>query len=362
MQKIKLYLSSRSNTKSVGLDKAITLGDLRKTIRASLEKETFLGEDMLEVLIHENNFNAKGNQDAHQLSITKMEESNIVIVLYNGDSGWNPAINGNGICHDEYLTAVDEFSQMMHIMDVSDVFPNATKKGEEKAKDTIFQNDVETNNFVREFIKATSIADLEKIVLTQIKSYVLSDIENSIKIQKDNVKKSTVYGDTLHFAQLTYAERRQEITSKLGHDVIPIFKDTIVNVDAIPDNMSVSDARNLIGRPFLNELHLIKGQSLKSGVIHCIGVFGSVTELQVKNLVGFPDLAVNKTPFGYYLWDTTNHIQMFFLQKCINTNAVGTNINYLSQWLKTSKEEGNVMKRAEARFKILKVISSVQEL
>src|SRR5690606_1264451 len=176
--------------------------------------------------------------------------------------------------------------------------------------------------------------------------------------QKYHVKKSPPFGESLQFAQMTYAERANKIKSKLAVSVPALFPGIIYNIEVVPDNMSVTDARANIGRPFLDELRIIEDKQENKGVIHIIGVYGTVTELQVKNLVGFPDLAVNKTSFGFYLWDTTNHIQMFFLQKCTNTDAVGLNINYLEQWLKTSGEREKVVKRAEARHSILQAVRS----
>ncbi len=361
MHKITIYISSRSKTQSSGLDNNITLSDLRIKLREELEKETFLGEEIIEVIIHENNFAPDGSQDAHQISINKINECNIVVILYNGDSGWNPALNGNGICHDEYLYAVDKYSQMMYMLDVSSVFPRSDKKGLEQQKDLDFQANVEKNNFGREFISATSTEELHENALTQIKSYILDALEKSFKTQKFHVRKSTIFGETLHFAQLTYAERADRIKKKLEDSLPAMFPDIILNINAVPDNMSVADARANVGRPFLVELSFIQGKNKNKGVIHIIGVYGTVTELQVKNLVGFPDLAVNKTSFGFYLWDTTNHIQMFFLQKCINTETVGSNINYLEQWLKTSGERERITKRAEARYSILQAINNSKQ-
>jgi len=363
MQKITLYISSRSNTKSVGLEKTIKLSDLRTKLRDALEKETFLGEDIIEIIIHENNFDADGSQDAYQVSLTKMDKCNIVVILYNGDSGWNAASTGNGICHDEYLKAVDEFSQMMHVINVSEVFPKSKSLAGENEKDLNFQAAVTKNGFSwAENITALTVDELYKKTISQIKSLIISDLEKAFKTQKYHVKKSTVYGATLQFAQLTYAERADRIMQKLKEKAPVLFPEIILNMDAVPDNMSVSNARAYIGRPFLDELSIIKGKKEEIGVIHIIAVYGTVTELQVKNLVGFPDLAVNKTTFGFYLWDTTNHIQMFFLQKCINTDAVGQHVNYLEQWLKTSGERANIMNRAKARFSILTAINLSKQL
>jgi hypothetical protein len=352
MDKIKIYISSRSNTKSIGLDKDILLSDLRLHIREKLEEESFLEEEMLEVLIHENNFAPDTAQDPHTLSLSKMEECNIVFILYNGDSGWNPAFDANGICHDEFTKAVDEFSKMTHIIDISENFPCVAPQ----EKDLEFQKSV--NQKTREVIpqQATVVALFEK-VLNQIKYQILNDIHKSIATQKDLVRRSNVYGETLDLAKMTYNNRIKHLKKELEDKAQTLFPGLIISYDVIPDNMSVSDARNRIGRPFLRETEIIKQSDLKSGVIHIIAVYGNCTEIQIKNLVGFPDLTVVKDEFGFYLWDNTNHIQMIFLSKCINTNTIGSKINSLHQWLINSREYDDVMNRAEARYSILSAIN-----
>lgn len=355
MEKIKIYISSRANTKSAKLDKTITLSDLRLFLRETLEKESFLDEELLEIIIHENNFAPDTSQDPHQLSLSKLDECNIVFILYNGDSGWNPSFSGNGICHDEFLKAVDEYSTMTHIIDVSHNFP--FKKAKEK--DEAFQQSV--RSFTMEQLKASTVDDLHEKILTQIKSQVINDLKKSLIIQKQVVKQSSIFGETLEYSKMTYSQREYNLRNVSKKKLDTILPNVHKMYHVIPDNMSVSDARNRIGRPFINEADEIN-DSYDAGIVHFITVYGNCTEIQIKNLVGFPDLTVIKTPFGFYLWDTTNHIQMFFLAKCKNGNAIGTNINYVLQWLHSSKENENITKRAQARYSILMAIKNSKNL
>ena len=130
----------------------------------------------------------------------------------------------------------------------------------------------------------------------------------------------------------------------------------------IPDNMSVADARNLIGRPFIEEHELIKGKKEKSGVIHFVAVYGTATEIQAKNLVGYPDLTVIKDSFGYYLWEKNAHIQMFFITKCINQQVIKTRLSQLINWLNDSKEKSKIVVRAHARHSILSAMNSAENM
>ena len=104
--------------------------------------------------------------------------------------------------------------------------------------------------------------------------------------------------------------------------------------------MSVSEARNMIGRPFLQENKELETSKLKSGIIRFIAVYGNATAIQIKNLVGYPDLIVIKTTFGYYLWESNMHIQMFFLTKCINPQTIRTRFTEVSNWLNSHRPIG----------------------
>ena len=115
--------------------------------------------------------------------------------------------------------------------------------------------------------------------------------------------------------------------------------------------------------PFMNVLYKQKeniGSNKSSGVIHFIAVYGRVTSSQAKGLVGYPDLAVIKTPFGFYLWEKNLHIQIFFLQSCVNSSVIRLRIGEIAIWLNSSREKVNIQKRAEKRYSILKAINEAK--
>jgi hypothetical protein len=126
--------------------------------------------------------------------------------------------------------------------------------------------------------------------------------------------------------------------------------------------MSVADARNMIGRPFIEEHELIKEKEEKSGVIHFVAVYGNATEIQVKNLVGYPDLVVIKGSFGFYLWEKNRHIQMFFIVKCINPAIIKRCLSQVTNWLRVSKEQEKIVVRAKARHSILTAINEAEKM
>ncbi len=365
MNKLKIFLSSRVNSAFTGLDEKFTLQDLRAFLRKELELATFLDEKLLEVVINELNFKSTIAKNAFDNCMDKMRSCNIIIILYNGQAGWSVTGNDttNGICHEEFLVAASDFSDMTFAVNLSHFFEPETDP-EEIKKNEAFKNDINSSFPHMETISAKTIGELKANVLTQVKQYILTAIEKSFETQKEKVSGSGVFGATLNWSKMSYSEREMALKSGLdkGISAMKEFKGIVKAYHAVPDNMSVADARNMIGRPFIDEHTLIENVKEKSGVIHFIGVYGNATEVQVKNLVGYPDLAVIKAPFGFYLWEKNMQIQMFFLVKCINPNSVGTRISELINWLSGSREGSKITARAKARFLVLDAVNKAAKV
>lgn len=369
MNKLKIFLSSRVNSVSNSdkLDRQFTLGELRGYLRNELEKEEFLGEQILDVVINETDFDSPIAKNAFDNCMSLMSASNIIIILYNGEAGWGITDNDstNGICHEEFLVAANEFSEMAFAVNLTQYFvltdsdPNADRNRN-------FAIDI-SDSFGHMETPPSSILTLNglfEFVLRQVKRYVLKAVESSFSTQKLIVSGSSVFGETLDWSKLSYSERNEELKGKLEKAFanLPGFENVLKAYHAIPDHMSVADARNRIGRPFVYEHRLIENIPEKSGVVHIIGVYGNTTEIQAKTLVGYPDITVIKAPFGYYLWEKNVHIQIFFLKSCINPQTVKTRLSEVINWLTGSREKQRILRRAEARFSILEAVNKAKDM
>lgn len=363
MNAIKVFLSSRVNSSFSNLDPSKSLKDLRRFLQVQLEKELFLGERVFEVLINEGTFDSPLSNDAFENCMNTLKSSHVIIILFNGEAGW-PIANldsSNGICHEEYLAALQEFGDMSFGVDISSFF-KLPEAGEvwERNKNFAKEKDNDFKHF--ETIEAINFEELKEKCLVQIKRYLLKALEKSFETQKRIVAGSSNIPETLDWSKLSYPERIEEMKDTLQKSLEsnPVFTDSICNYYAVPDSMSVADARNQLGRPFLYEQKEIVGSPKTSGVIHFISIYGRVTSSQAKGLVGYPDLAVIKTTFGFYLWEKNVHIQIFFLQSCVNSSVIRLRIAEISIWLNSSREKLNIQKRAEKRYSILKAINDAK--
>lgn len=311
------------------------------------------------MVVHEEGFNQTYDQDVFDACLKQVEDSDIVVILYAGDAGWAPSSGSNGICHEEYLKAVQDHPSMTFGINLQKYFIDVKYDKGQSKRNARFQDDIDSYEKFKEQVGVTTVDQLQNEVKTLIEGYIGESFKRAFIAKKQMDAGNTVFGKTLDWSKLSYAQRIEEIRTGSQDAFKDIFEETICLFHAIPDHMSVADARNSLGRPFLYE-HIEIGKSLYKGydrgVVHFITVYGNVTESQVKNLIGFPDLTLIKTPFGFYLWEQTTQIQLIISSKCINPSVIKTRAQQIINWLRSSKEKRNVIKRAKARFSILETI------
>lgn len=359
MSEIKIFLSSKVKPEFEGLDKEYTLGDLRQFLKKELESELLFDLKLFKVIMNEEGFRQDFTEDAFDTCLKKVEESDVVVILYNGDAGWAPKGDNtsNGICHEEYLAAVNNHPSMTFGINLTTYFTKVKHDKNQSQLNQRFSEDVNEMYRFKEFSEAGNIHDLQQYILRLIIGYVQESFVRAFTSKKQIDSSNTVFGKTLDWSKLNYGQRTDELIGIGEEAFADVLKNVITNWHAIPDNMSVADARNRVGRPFLKEHDLLNKSKKKMGVVHFIAVYGNATESQVKALIGFPDITAIKAPFGFYLWEQNSQIQMFFLKKCINPNTVRTRKSQVVNWLKSSKEESKVLKRAKGRYHLLKAMN-----
>ncbi|MDP9078850.1 MAG: hypothetical protein M3O71_15585 [Bacteroidota bacterium] len=362
METIKVFLSSRVNSEFAGISGQYTLSDLRRFIRNKLESEHFLGKHPLEVLINEESFTGSLTENAFNNCMRELRSAHIIIILYNGEAGWSveDSKSTNGICHEEALVAMNEFSDMSFIIDLSR-YATLPEEGSFSVRNQNYTRDIAGTFPNMPGIEARDFNQLKDRTLAMVQQYILSAIGKAMATQKRMAAGSNTFGDTLDWSKLTYSERKEVLDEQLQEvfEPMPGFSEVYKCYHGIPDNMSGAEARNMIGRPFLYEHSAIQNTQLKKGIIHFVGVYGNLTGSQAKNLVGYPDITVIKAPFGVYLWEKNMHIQMFFLKGCINPQTIKTRYSEVIYWLNGSREQSNIIGRAAARYDILEVINRV---
>lgn len=369
--KIKIFISSRNDDKLIIKETEYeTLTETRLYLKKEIEKEEMLGHQLFDIRINED-FGADTSRDSYDTCLQEIRDSDFCIAIINGSSGWAPPGIDLGICHSELDTAMNISEEKTAIIDVTKYYNIKPKDEKQKKRDEAFKKYLDQQNKFKNPLKlSTSKQNLKgyrEALLKSVKNTIFKHLLKRIKIANHYFNLSTNNKISRDWKKMKYSERNKLTINNLD---ILVKSDNDFNkfqnkISCIPDNMSVSDAKAFTGRPFLKDHELItlakKGKE-KFGPIHFIGVYGNATEIQTKNLIGFPDLSVMIGEFGLYVWEQNTHIQLIFLTACKTPDALKSKYQLFQNWCITTKEYINIKQRAEARYHILKSILEAEEI
>lgn len=107
-KKISVMISSRCTDQITFRGASVSLSDVRRALKAELEAEQLFGSALFEVWINEDAPPAPGTDDSWNVCVQQVRRADVVLVLYNGISGWARLTGEIGICHGELQTALEE--------------------------------------------------------------------------------------------------------------------------------------------------------------------------------------------------------------------------------------------------------------
>ena len=134
----------------------------------------------------------------------------------------------------------------------------------------------------------------------------------------------------------------------------------LVKCHAVPDSMTVSAAKEMIGQPFLHDYkdNNFLGDNYV-GTVHLIACYSKVTEAQTRKLIGCPDVMIVSPPFGIYAVEHIQKIQLVLISNCRDDTSTRNGVQRFFTWLEQSGESDDMLKRAIYRTKIIKTIAEV---
>jgi Domain of unknown function (DUF4062) len=370
--KLKIFISSRNNDRVVinGVS-GDTLTEIRKHIKKELENIKFLDKDFFDIRTNED-FGASTSTDSYNKCLEEVRESDFVIALYSGAAGWAPVGIDLGICHSELDTAMNISTRKTAIIDVSKFFSIITSDADEINRNKLFTQYLTDQNTFNNPLKLAKTKETND----GFREELLASIKNVInKHLNDRIELSNIYFNiagnnkiSLNWKKLKYKDVDKNITTILKQLILasPDFSNFVSSAFSIPDNMTAEDAKAYTGRPFEKDHDLIstpkKGKPTRFGPIHFIGVYGNATGLQAKKLIGFTDISAIRDDFGIYVWEQITHVQLVFLTDCKTPEAVKSKFLLFNNWCRSNGEYDNIVKRAKARFHILKSINEAKTI
>lgn len=365
-QKITVMLSSRCTDPVVCDDGTHTLSEFREKLKSQLERETLLGpgQKVFQVWINEDEGGSEQTLPVWETCMKQVRAADVVVVLYNGKSGWASEPGGIGICHAELRHALAASRQKVRIVQLGE----PQKPGEDEAgeRDRLFQEYVEREELPRELAKNGEDA------LKKCKRAVYRAVLEMTRLGARASRADGFRGDSLHWSELNFRERRAAMIEVLCDELLnrpgSLRKDGHVFLDfhghqllslchAVPAAMSIPAAREMLGQPFLEDYKFAKAiGERQAGPVHIIACHRSVTEAQAIRQLGFPDATVVTPPFGVYVADNVQKIQLVFITNCRDETATREGVQRFFAWLRQTGEGEDFARRAAARRRIVAAI------
>jgi hypothetical protein len=343
--------------------------EVRRALKKDIERQKLFGSTPFEVWINEDAEALDHSADSWDACLKQVRDCDILIVLYNGDAGWAKTGEDIGICHAEYAEGV-KYSPGKVRMLALPKSASTRDKGQD-GRNARFAAFVEAASPFRGG-EIHTISDLSAAVQRTIFDAVLAQTKRGAEGSK--VGRFDL-GASLEWSRMDFAGRKNameaevhaSLTGRAGYKpkkgalcVSIAGTPVLIKVHAVPAAMNVAAARELVGRPHLNDHRLAPELGSGGGPLHVIACHRSVTETQATNLLGFPDATVVSSPFGIYLADNVQKMQFVFLANCRDSVQTRMATQRFFEWLEQAGEAELLAVRAKARARIVSAIAKEQ--
>lgn len=369
VEPLTIMISSRCSD-PVSLDgKQQRMSDLRAAMKKELESICFGDHPVFRVWIHEPESVISGEESSWDHCMSQARKADIVLVLYNGNAGSSGSsqVAGDyvGICHAEFQEAFERCPSKVRSVQFAPI------KAIPGSPDERFQN-----YFKNQGVSGAQVETGEQAIEAAKKAAVAALLDLARAGVGINSKGKYYAGQALAWTRLDFQARREvtirtvidflakryrttELTDVKNIVILPLNNQKVAFVcDCIPSSMSTAAARELVGQPFLRD-HLIVSNLRRriGGPVHLIACQKSVTESQAIRQLGFPDAVVVSAPFGIYVADDVQKIQMVFIANCRDETTTQAHVQRFLQWLDEQSEVKLLAMRANSRRKIADLIS-----
>lgn len=364
---IKVMISSRCGDRfPLAQSDSRVLTEIRTEMKKTIEAAMPLGHPLYEVWINEDH-TGDGGQPAWEHCMAQAADCDIFIAIYNGNAGWADSAGSVGICHAEFEKAYSLAPGKVFIV-------NAHEKGCVGAPagdiDRRFQQYIEGLKQFEARNVATE-ADLKAAVRRTLTQATVRMVQRGVEGASLG---SNHVGPPLEWSRQNYSQRATHMrgatllalkqgapdTAVTGNSVGRRIagRDVLFVVGAVPDAMSVAAAREEVGQPHLLD-HELKDRLKKfhGGPVHLVACHKGVTEAQARTMLGFPDATVVSAPFGIYVADPVQSIQIVLIARCRDETSTRIGVQRFLEWLDAANQNGELVRLAAKRKSVVNVLS-----
>ncbi len=358
--KIKIMISSRCNEAfPIAAKGARKLSDIRTQLKKDIEAITIFGQPIYEVWINEEAAE-DGSQQAWDHCLDQARDCDVFIALFNGNAGW-PDKNGTiGICHAEFEAANTLAPGKIFIVHIHEPKAKGAPSGGIHAA---FQEYVTR---LRRFDTRAAAGNEAQLIAAIHRTVSQATVKMVQRGVRDASRGTSYVGPALDWSRLSYADRAAKMRdaaltglSQGSSDATTEenrvqrkinVKKILFVVGAVPDAMSVPAAREIVGQPHLSD-HALYGSltKLHGGPIYLVACQKGVTEAQARTMLGFPDATVVSPPFGIYVVDPVQSIQLVLIAQCRDETSTQLGVQRFLEWLDETEQAEALVRHAAKR-------------
>jgi hypothetical protein len=370
---IRVMISSRCKDYVTADGTSFLLAQLRKDVCADINETKLFGQAIFQCWINENEPAKPADRDLWDECMRNVRRAHVVIVFFNGDAGWTGVDTDIGICHAELDAALLTGRERTYVIQL----PLSTKPARAGSK----QRNDRFCTFIsqEQLFTGEPVQQLEhaKELVRQTLAEAVASMARTGALQTR--KDSYALGQALEWSKLDYAHRKQAMEAECSAYLSERFGDgnftsqangslcatigkahVLLRVHAVPAAFSIAAAREMVGRPFLEDYRYFDANGA-CGPVHIIACQKTATEKQATDLLGFPDAIVVTTTFGVYAADPIQKIQLVLLAGCRDATTTRYALQRFFDWLARSGEGELLVRRAVSRRAIVAAILQERE-
>ena len=365
--KLKVMISSRCND-PFPAGGTSTLTDIRRELKREIEAVQLFGKKLFEVWINEETPPKGGTWDSWDVCLQAVADCDVLLVICNGNAGWAKDAGGIGICHAELMTGLSRAPGKVWLISLDSI---QSEDPDQEDRNKRFQTYVTEQSLFRGDTVKT-VADFKKRIREALYDAIINLVQRGVR---ESSKGKFYSGEALDWSRLDFTARQQTMVRSLRdalngrHKAIDI--DPAVSVPiagrpicfvptAAPAALTISAAREMVGQPFLRDHEFFPALNAQkaAGPVHMIACHKTISEAQAIRLLGFPDATVVSPPFGVYVADGVQKIQMILIANCRDETTTRHGVQRFFDWLEQTGEADRLAARAQSRTNIIKAISA----
>jgi hypothetical protein len=367
---IRVMISSRSRQLFPYKDSNTSLlSHVREDLAVLIKAESLFDEPLFEPWINEPA--SATADDIWDECMARVQRADILVVIYSGDAGWAKEGGEIGICHAELEKGLNSAREKVRILQIEPLAP--LRKGADGKRDQLFRDFVQR----QQPFTGTPCKNGEELIAL-CRRTLRESVAQMVRLGVREASRGKFYmGEALDWTRLDFRTRRQTMENVLAETLMERYKgrrlqdlnkvtltmtvlgrELLVVCSAIPGAYSIPEARDQANQLFLNDWRcapILKRNTV--GPVHFVACNRSMTEPQAMRQLGFADATIVNAPFGVYVADDVQKMQLVYLTNCRDDTILRYQVQRAFDWLELAKERANFLERAAARARIVQAIA-----